>query len=126
MATKKTSNIFIATIHGLIYGMPFVILLNLNYFSELPSISSLVSNGIPQTIFDNFNYLALLIPATHIIIDRYRLAVYWIKLVNWNWKSTNFGYEDGTPMWLSMWLMIIVDNTFHIIINSIVIYIIVN
>ncbi len=58
-----------------------------------------------------------LIFGTHFIIDKYRLSVYWIKFVNCSWKSTNYGYMDSTPVWMSTWLMIIVDNVIHICIN---------
>jgi hypothetical protein len=34
--------------------------------------------------------------------------------MNWNWKSTNFGYNDQMPLWMSVWLMIIIDNVIHI------------
>jgi hypothetical protein len=58
-----------------------------------------------------------LIAITHFFIDKYRLAVYWIKLVNWNWKSTNNGFPNKTPAFMSIWLMIIIDNVFHLLIN---------
>lgn len=96
MATKKTSSFFPAFIHAIVYSLPFMFLLS-------------------------FHPLSLVIPITHFFIDRYRLAVYWIKLVNNNWDSSNLGYSEETPVWLSTWLMIIIDNTFHIIINSVTI-----
>ena len=65
----------------------------------------------------------LVIFFTHFLIDRYRLATYWIKLVNWNWQSTNFGFDNNKPLWMSVWLMIIIDNVWHILINTVVIYI---
>lgn len=69
-------------------------------------------------------YHLLLIGLTHFAIDKWRLAVYWIKLVNWNWKSTNNGFDDNTPAFMSVWLMIIIDNVFHLLINySIITYI---
>jgi len=60
----------------------------------------------------------LIIFGTHFMIDRYRLASYWIKLINWNWQSKNFGYAEDKPAFMSIWLLIIIDNTFHIIINT--------
>ena len=96
LATNKTSNSLVALIHVIIYSLPFLL------------ITSLSAVAIILT--------------THFFIDRFRLAQYWIKLVNWNWKSTNFGYTEDVPKFLSIWLMIIIDNTFHIIINSLSIY----
>lgn len=46
--------------------------------------------------------------STHAIIDRFRLAKYW---------TTFYGIGKGVPDWLSVWLLIIVDNTFHLTIN---------
>ncbi len=35
---------------------------------------------------------------------------------------TTTGYPEDTPDWLSVWLLIITDNTLHIIINGLAIY----
>ena len=43
---------------------------------------------------------------THFLIDKFRLAKYWLNLVNWDFKAT-----------FPFWLIIIVDNTFHLVIN---------
>lgn len=103
LAQKKTSDIKIAFLHALIYSLPFLLFINLS--SPLSFIGWLV-------IF-----------ISHGLIDRYRLAQYWIKLVNWSWSETeNFGYGSKTPAWLSTWLMIIIDNTWHIIINTLMIF----
>lgn len=96
LATHKTSNSFVALLHASVYSLPFIFITNI--------------------------YAILIILTTHFFIDRFRLAQYWIKLVNWNWKSTNFGYAEEVPKFLSIWLMIIVDNIFHISINSLSIY----
>lgn len=96
LATNKTSNSLVAFYHVLIYSLPFLLITSLSAVA--------------------------IILITHFFIDRFRLAQYWIKLVNWNWKSTNFGYAEDVPKFLSIWLMIIVDNTFHIVINSLSIY----
>ena len=96
MANEKTKAFLPAFVHALIYSLPFLFL--------TPSVY----------------WLVLFI--SHFLIDRYRLAVYWIKLVNWNWSSTNFGYSEEKPPFMSIWLMIIIDNTFHIIFNSLSIY----
>lgn len=96
MAQNKTKDWKPALVHALIYSVPFLYL-------------------VPDF------YIWLPIFVTHYFIDRYRLAQYWIKLVNWNWKSTNWGFSEQTPPWLSNWLLFIVDNTFHIIINTLTI-----
>jgi len=48
----------------------------------------------------------VVILTTHFFIDKFRLAKYWLNLVNWDFKAT-----------FPFWLIIIVDNTFHLLIN---------
>lgn len=98
MAQEKTKNSFACFIHCFLYTLPFVLIL-------------FGSNAI------------WIVFITHFFMDRFRLATYWIKLMNWNWQSTNFGYSSEKPTWMSVWLMIIVDNTFHLCFNSLAIYI---
>lgn len=97
MANQKTQRFLPAFLHASIYALPFLFLCDF--------------------------YPWLFLYLSHFLIDRYRLAVYWIKLVNWKWESKNFGYNEGKPLWMSIWLMIIIDNTFHVIINTICILI---
>lgn len=51
------------------------------------------------------------IGGTHFFIDRYRLAKYWVDLYG-------IGVGPNVPPFLSVWLLIIVDNTFHLSINA--------
>lgn len=92
MANQKTKNSWVALLHATIYSLPFLYL-------------------VP-------NLYWLIIIVSHFFVDRFRLAVYWIKLVNWNWKSNNFGYDDNKPQWMSVWLMIIIDNVIHVCFNT--------
>lgn len=48
----------------------------------------------------------LVIFFTHFFIDKFRLAKYWLNFVNKDFKAT-----------FPFWLIIIVDNTFHLLIN---------
>lgn len=102
MAQNKTKVSIIAATHAFIYSAPFLFLFH---------------NPNGKT-----NYYWLIIIVSHFFIDRFRLATYWIKLINWNWSSINFGYADDKPSFMSTWLMIIIDNTFHILFNSLSIY----
>lgn len=97
LANKKTQSHLPAFIHATIYSLPFILVVHNPYV-----------------------WLCLVF-MTHYFIDRFRLAVYWIKLVNWNWNSKNFGYADDKPLWMSVWLMIIIDNTFHVLFNTLAI-----
>lgn len=58
---------------------------------------------------------------THFLIDKYKLPILWIRLKNNNWNKhvENYGYSVDKPKWMSVWLFIIVDNTFHLIANYI-------
>ena len=68
------------------------------------------------------------IGATHYILDRYRLAkqVAWFKnqvavpaasRYTWDEGKKNAGYPEDVPPWLSTWLMILTDNSIHMLIN---------
>lgn len=89
MAVNKVKDIKIAAIHAFFYSIPFW------FISSVPAL--------------------LIIFSTHVFIDRYRLAMYISRLKNWHFESN--GYPEGTPDWLSTWLVIILDNTLHLITN---------
>lgn len=101
MAQKKTENTgegyYACHIHCILYTIPFVLVLGISPWQSA------------------------IIFTTHFLIDKYRLAQYWIKFINWNWKSTNFGFDNSKPQYMSVWLLIIVDNFFHVLINYLVI-----
>jgi len=94
MATCKTKRWLPAAIHAAIYTATFVLLTR--------HVSAL-----------------LVIGGTHYLIDRYRLArfVVWIKN-GCSGAVTSTGYPEDIPAWLSVWLLIIADNTLHILING--------
>lgn len=98
MASRKTSSTWAAFVHATIYSAPFWFIAG---------------------------YKALLaIWATHLLIDRFRLARYIVfakNMMGWplpKWddcKAT--GYPSAVPAWLAVWLLIIADNTLHLAIN---------
>lgn len=105
MANMKTSQWLPAVLHGITYAIPFAI-----FVHSLPAL--------------------LIIAGTHIIIDRYRLAKYLVWAKNqlaskeWRYKwseGSKTGYPDERPAFMSVWLMIIADNTVHIIVNTLAI-----
>ena len=96
MAENKTKNLFPAAVHAFTYTLPFILLTT--------SINAL-----------------LFISITHFLIDRFRLARWIIWSKNgyiFRGKPTNTGYLDDKPPWLSVWLLIITDNTLHLICNG--------
>jgi hypothetical protein len=69
------------------------------------------------------------IGVTHFFIDRFRMARYVIWLRNYPWpgskpwsecRETGFA-NNGLPPYLSAWLVIIVDNIMHVVINGLAI-----
>lgn len=102
MARDKTTNWGVAIVHAVVYALPFLVLCS-------PSPAAL-----------------LVMVSTHALIDRYRLAKYVGYAKNfmaprreWHaWKDcTGTGYHKDKPPWMSVWLMIIVDNAMHLLIN---------
>lgn len=99
MANEKTKRSIAAAAHALSYALPF--------------------------LFLTLDPLALaIIVGTHFVIDRWRLArfVCWAK--NWPWDRqawadcSGTGYHKDRPAWLAVWLLIIADNTMHLICNG--------
>lgn len=66
-------------------------------------------------------HVEIIVFLSHFLIDKYKLAIYWIRLKNWYWSGDNFGYAEDKPKWMSVWLLIIVDNTLHLICNYVAI-----
>ena len=95
MATKKTDRWWPALLHALFYGLPFLFLIS------------------------SWQQWAVIV-GTHLIIDRLRLAGYWVRF--WGvghpgWMARWAGPIDPPPPFLGVWLLIIVDNTLHLLIN---------
>lgn len=111
MANAKTKRWAPAWAHGIVYGIPFI----------------LITRSIPAL---------LVIVVTHVVIDHYRLARYIIWAKNqlaprrWRypWSAAGpSGYLEKqaqgvtgyavTPTFMAVWLMIAVDNLIHMFIN---------
>lgn len=101
MATEKTKRSLAALAHVVTYALPFLLL--------------------------TLDPLALgFIATTHFVIDRWRLArfVCWAKNRPWpGWRPwaecVGTGYPSDKPAWLTTWLMIVVDNTMHVLLNAV-------
>ena len=104
MAQEKTRHLWVATVHGLFYALPFLLITQ-----EPIALAAIAGN--------------------HALIDRYRLARYilWLKnginprlrLDPWaDCQAT--GYHKDRPAWLTVWLMIAGDNTLHVLVNGLV------
>lgn len=103
MAVTKTSKWSAALTHVGVYGLPFLFL----------------TQSIPA--------LALIV-LSHLVIDHWRLArhVGWAKNFlaprsGWpkSWEECKgTGYSPDKPPWMSVWLMIIVDQIMHVTLNG--------
>ena len=104
MAQNKAKASVPAAVHAVTYTLPFLLITQ--------SVAALA-----------------VICGTHFLIDRFRLArfVVWAKnqigpsRIAWAGSEAT-GYPADVPAWLSVWLLIIADNTLHIIINGLAIY----
>ena len=98
MASKKTSSSWVALVHSFVYAIPFLLI------GSIEAVS--------------------IIFITHFFVDRFRLARFVVFAKNWiteptlKWAHVGpSGYPKEVPVWLSTWLLIIVDNTIHLICN---------
>lgn len=104
MATSKTNKWSAAVAHVLVYGLPWLLL------TRSPAA------------------LAFIV-GTHFVIDHWRLARYvgWAKGFlappsGWPrpWKEcSSTGYPADRPPFMTVWLMIIVDQIMHVTLNGI-------
>ena len=103
MAQEKRRAWTPAAVHAVVYTVPFVLL----------------TQSIPAL---------LTMCLTHAVIDHYRLARYVVWVKNflgprkfwprpWG-QCTHTGYNPDVPPYMSVWLMIIVDNLMHVTINA--------
>lgn len=100
MADEKVKNFRMALLHAFIYSVPFYIFIDISILAFM-------------VIF-----------LSHAVIDRYRVAKYIIfarnklhdRSLRWEDCSAT-GYHHDRPIWLTVWLMIIADNTLHLTIN---------
>ena len=103
MATEKTKRSVAALAHAICYSLPFL------FLTRSPVALAVIF-------------------ASHFIIDRWRLARYVIWLKNFlgpgnpSWSEcSGTGYAPDVPPWLAVWLLIIADNTLHILCNGLAI-----
>lgn len=100
MVKEKGSSSLATLIHVFFYTLPFLLI-----------------TREPVTL--------AIIAGTHFVIDRWRLARVLIWLKNRPWpgslpwaECSKTGYPPNLPIWMSTWLMILVDNILHILING--------
>ena len=124
MATEKTKNSIAAAVHAVTYMLPFLfitqavaplaIICGTHFLVDRFRLARFVvwlKNGL-------LRYEESFEPALMTSTGGPPPGVYPIK-AGWEWKPlTATGYQDDVPPWLSVWLLIIADNTIHIAING--------
>jgi hypothetical protein len=99
MASEKTKQNAAALVHAFTYTAPFLFL-----------------TQSPWALF--------FVLWTHFAIDRWRLARYVVWAKNWlgpnkPWAECKVtGYPPEKPAWMAVWLLIIADNTMHVLCNG--------
>lgn len=99
MASQKLSRWWPAAVHGSVYTLPYVF--------------------VTQSV-----WALLIIGGTHVVIDRLRLARYvcWVRNQvvpkTYRFPLTETGYPASVPAGLATALLIISDNTLHLLINT--------
>lgn len=95
------------------------------HHNNLAALAHVVVYTLPFLFLTQNPVTLLVIAGSHFVLDRWRLARYVIWLKNWPWpgrrpwaECKETGYPPETPKWMSVWLMIIVDNTLHVLING--------
>jgi hypothetical protein len=91
----------------------------------LPCFVHVVTYIVPFLLLTTSAGALALIAGTHFAIDHWNLARYPVWAKNKilggapSWKECSVtGMNPDRPLWLSVWLTIIVDNTAHIVINA--------
>lgn len=90
MARTKISSLSAAIVHALVYSLPF-------------------------TLITGFSWALFVIFATHVLIDRYRLASYIMHIKQWSWRGRD--PQLSPPPEMRTILLIVIDNTVHLTIN---------
>jgi hypothetical protein len=115
MALEKTSKSKACVAHVLTYALPFL------FLTRSPIAFAIIIT-------------------THFVIDRWRLARYvvyaknflgpmrisrtddgllYLETENSLWSDCQAtGYHSSRPPWMAVWLMIVADNIFHVVING--------
>jgi Protein of unknown function (DUF3307) len=103
MATQKTRRWWPAIVHGIVYSLPFLLI------TQSP-------------------WALLVISGTHMALDRFRVARYviWAKNLvgpreyraSLKESLANCGFAAGVPSGLATALLIVSDNTIHMLFNA--------
>lgn len=112
MAENKMKNWWPAIVHGITYTLPFMIITQVWW--------ALLIIGGTHVIIDHYRLARYVVWARNQLAPKYyRYPVWWIQVDDHN--GARHQREVGHDRWLYSWLMIIIDNTIHLILNATVI-----
>jgi hypothetical protein len=139
-ASEKTKRWVPAAVHALTYVVPFWVLV---LFQGVPILNQLVALAViggTHYLIDRYrlsrhigwvkNFLAPKWIETDKKVSKQSITIEkgtvlrWVDDVpvyarNYPWSEcSSTGYHSSKPVWLSVWLMIITDNTLHVLING--------
>ena len=129
MANEKTKKNVAALAHVVTYTLPFL------FLTQSPLALLLIAGS--HFIIDRWrlaryvcwlkNFLApprtidnekQITPGGQVILVPKVTGTWW-----YSWSScSKTGYPEGKPPWMAVWLMIITDNTMHVLCNGLVLY----
>lgn len=76
-----------------------------------------ITYSVPFLLITDNLYQFAVIFVTHFIIDRWHLVDWFLAIRNGVNHIDNFGFSTERPGYISIWLYIITDNVFHVLIN---------
>ena len=100
MATGKTKHSWIAAIHATVYALPFAL---------IGPWQAVAAIGISHFMVDRFRLVRF------VIFAKNHFGINFPPLSWEDCKAT--GYPSVVPEWMAVWLMIIADNTIHLVCN---------
>lgn len=119
MATEKVRRTSAALVHVLTYVLPFLLL--------RPSFWAILAIVVSHFVIDRWRLARYVIWAKNLIAPGRRTVVgHDLGIPQFAWKSTApswsrckaTGYDEDRPIWLATWLLIIADNTLHVLCNG--------
>jgi hypothetical protein len=93
-----------------------------------PCVAHVLTYTIPFLFLTLSPAALLVICSTHFVIDHWKIPQMLVWTKNWllapakdrkTWAACSFtGYSPDRPVWLTVWLLIVCDNTIHLVINA--------
>lgn len=103
MAAKKSLDHRAALAHGLVYAVPFM------FISQ--SILAIIVIALTHAVIDDLRLARYVVWAKNFISPRSE----WPKSFN---ECSSTGSSPEKPAYIAVWLLIIIDNIMHIVINA--------